>query len=304
MKKRQTLIVLALVCALALSACGCKHETWKDANCEDPKTCAECGEIEGEALGHAWADADCENPRTCTNCNLTEGETLSHVWADADCENPRTCTNCDLTEGEALGHIWMDATTETPKTCEICDETEGERILTDPRFTTESTMALHGEWESTIVTDGHKIGAFDVHGYEGTVTCKLILLLNQDGTSVMYVRKDDVSDLREYLLDALYKEYGLYGLDQEAADAVVLQATGWPLEVYLDIQLSVLDYMAIMVPYNHSGVYYVEQGVLYNARTWDDEMMAETFFLDGDTLTLINKEKGYTLVFTRSTGEE
>ena len=37
MKKRLTLIALVLVCALALSACGCKHETWNAATCETPQ---------------------------------------------------------------------------------------------------------------------------------------------------------------------------------------------------------------------------------------------------------------------------
>ena len=65
MNKKLALLVLVLVCALALSACGCKHETWNEANCETPQTCAECGEIEGAPLGHSWAAATCEEVCWC-----------------------------------------------------------------------------------------------------------------------------------------------------------------------------------------------------------------------------------------------
>jgi len=80
MKKRLTLIVLVLVCALALSACGCKHETWNEASCETPRTCADCGETEGEALGHTWAAATCETAKTCETCGKTEGGRAIPGW--------------------------------------------------------------------------------------------------------------------------------------------------------------------------------------------------------------------------------
>lgn len=38
------------------------HE-WKEATCAEPKTCAKCGETEGEALGHTWVEATCEEPK-------------------------------------------------------------------------------------------------------------------------------------------------------------------------------------------------------------------------------------------------
>ena len=76
MKKRICVLCLVLACLLVLTACGCKHETWNAADCLNPKTCAECGETEGEALGHAWVDADCLTPKTCSTCGETEGERI------------------------------------------------------------------------------------------------------------------------------------------------------------------------------------------------------------------------------------
>lgn len=39
---------------------------------------------EGTA-GHSWIEADCDTPRTCANCGLTEGEALGHDYQDGIC---------------------------------------------------------------------------------------------------------------------------------------------------------------------------------------------------------------------------
>lgn len=73
--KRFFALVLTVVLCLSLAACGeCKHE-WQEADCENPKTCSLCGEIEGEALGHDWQGGDCQNPQVCARCGK-EGETV------------------------------------------------------------------------------------------------------------------------------------------------------------------------------------------------------------------------------------
>ena len=123
MKKLITLILVLVMC-LSLCACGHQH-TWKDATCTEPKTCTECGETEGSALGHSWRDAICTEPKTCTRCGATEGSALGHSWKDAICTEPKTCTRCGATEGSALGHLWKDATCTEPKTCTRCGKTEG-----------------------------------------------------------------------------------------------------------------------------------------------------------------------------------
>lgn len=47
-----------------------------EATCDTPKTCAECGEIEGEVLEHVWVDATYTNPKTCELCGTTEGTSI------------------------------------------------------------------------------------------------------------------------------------------------------------------------------------------------------------------------------------
>ena len=106
-----------------------EHE-WTDATCVAPKTCATCGETEGEALGHTWADATCTVAKTCSVCGETEGEALGHAWVNATCTVAKTCSVCGETEGEALGHDYDHVVTDptctaagyTTHTCAFCDD--------------------------------------------------------------------------------------------------------------------------------------------------------------------------------------
>lgn len=125
MKRRILISALMLLLVLMLAGCRCKHE-WLDATCDVPKTCALCGQRQGEALGHSWVDAACDAPKTCTVCNRTEGEAPGHAWVDATCTTPKTCAGCGLTEGEPLSHSWVDATCVAPRTCALCAMTEGD----------------------------------------------------------------------------------------------------------------------------------------------------------------------------------
>ena len=101
-----------------------KHD-WTDATCTAPRTCKECGETEGTALGHTWKAATCQEAEICTRCDMIGQNAKGHDWANATCTAPRTCKECGETEGTALGHRWMDAPYETPKTCSACGIAEG-----------------------------------------------------------------------------------------------------------------------------------------------------------------------------------
>ena len=72
-----SLLLVAMLLVTLLAGCACKHE-WKDANCKEPKTCALCGEAEGEkTTEHKWEDATTEVPKTCSVCGQTEGEKIN-----------------------------------------------------------------------------------------------------------------------------------------------------------------------------------------------------------------------------------
>lgn len=51
MKKTFALAMMATMLIFALVGCGHEH-IWEEATCTAPKTCADCGATEGEALGH------------------------------------------------------------------------------------------------------------------------------------------------------------------------------------------------------------------------------------------------------------
>ena len=69
---------------LVLTGCGHKH-TWAEATCTEPKKCSECGEIEGNPLGHDWSvEATCTEPKKCGRCGATDGEALGHDWMEAN----------------------------------------------------------------------------------------------------------------------------------------------------------------------------------------------------------------------------
>lgn len=288
MKKIMLLLVLML-CMAMLTGCFCKHETWNDATCLTPKTCAECGETEGEALGHVWLAATCETPKTCEQCGLTDGEAKGHAWQDATCETPKTCTNCSLTEGEALGHDWQDATTELPKTCATCALTEGERIITDERFTTAATAEIQGKWGLDLSMTAEDLGIPEL---AEPLIFVLTMEFGNDGTLKMYetVADEDAfwTVIIDIYIDAMYAEFAAQGLDQAAADQAMIDTYGMGVEEYLNStvkDISINEIMeSIMGSVTTQGVYYVENGKLYSGYSWESEMDEDEFSIDGDKL--------------------
>lgn len=114
MKRKIAVIALFVVAMLALSGCQCRHE-WTEADCVTPRTCAKCGETEGEALGHDWQNATCAAPKTCARCGETEGKALAHSWKEANYQEPKTCTLCGATEGEPLTPYFVERGMPEPR---------------------------------------------------------------------------------------------------------------------------------------------------------------------------------------------
>lgn len=67
------------------TGCRCKHD-FREANCTSPRTCKNCGDTEGEALGHKWKDATLTEPKTCELCEETEGASLYYPNTDRETE--------------------------------------------------------------------------------------------------------------------------------------------------------------------------------------------------------------------------
>lgn len=310
MKKKAIVLILALCCMLVLTGCFCKHEQWNEATCVTPKTCAECGETEGEALGHVWYAATCEQPKTCEACGQTEGEAKGHDWVEATCEEAKHCTRCTLTEGEALGHQWLDATTDAPQTCEVCGKTEGERIITDPRFTTASVLPILGQWKSSVTFTGEDMGIPEL---DAALSFSYILDFGNAGDMTMSMLIDDEEAFMDAIIgmyvEVMYQEFAAEGLDREEADAAMVEAYGMGVEDYLKASMEGFSMneilSSILGQVDISGVYYMEDGKLYSGMTWEGTMDEEPYTLEGDTLILDSFSEGFgeDLVFTRVTEE-
>lgn len=281
--KKIVLFAIMLSLVLALGACGCKHETWVAADCVTPKTCAECGETEGEALGHTWKDADCETPKTCSVCGQSEGAALGHSWAEADCENPKTCNTCKLTEGEALGHTWVDATTESPKTCTACGATEGERIITDARFTTANNQQLFGLWKTEMTESDPELDL--------VTTIFVYMEFKNDGTMNMEMELEDPEAFLEAMVkvtvEITYASMEAEGYDRESVDKEFMAAYGMGVEEYTREILSAMDMNELIGSSNAMNyVYYAEGDYIYSGPSWKLEMTPEKYKIENGILYL------------------
>lgn len=67
MKRIIVLIIVIIMIGMFLTGCQCKHE-WYKATCDTAMTCAKCGEINGEPLGHQYTEATLEEPSICRVC--------------------------------------------------------------------------------------------------------------------------------------------------------------------------------------------------------------------------------------------
>ena len=165
----------------------CTEHDWKNADCNNPKTCRKCGTTEGVALGHSWANADCDTPKTCNACGTTEGVALGHSWTNADCDTPKTCNTCGATEGVALGHSWTNADCDTPKTCNTCGTTEGTAL-----GHTGGTATCEKKAQCAVC--GEQYGELAAHT-GGTATCTEKAKCSVCGEAYGSVNKDNHKSL-------------------------------------------------------------------------------------------------------------
>ena len=231
MTRKLSVLFVILVLAMVFTGC-CRHEEWTEANCTTPKTCIECGEI----------------------------------------------------EGEALGHIWQPRTTEVPETCSRCSETRGERIITDPRFTTASTIDFYGTWKGhSTISSTHLF-----EGLDATIPVDVTLTLSNDSTLKLEIISNDT--------DAFVKsaeEFFHAQLKAEAADltqftfaeymAIVYEMTP---DEYVQQKLDELDLDALSKGHTIDGVYYVDGDQFYIGLGWEADPNPFTFQRSGGTMLL------------------
>lgn len=149
MKKLFVILTIAALC-FALASCECEHN-WEKADCTTPKTCSECGETKGNALGHKWVDATCEKGKYCSICKALEGEPLGHSWKAATCTEAQICITCQVTKDAALGHKPGEWTVTTETSCSKVGVESSICSVCQTTVTREIAKLEHtpGEWEVT-----------------------------------------------------------------------------------------------------------------------------------------------------------
>lgn len=253
MKKTPKLLTILTLCLTLFTGCCLSHD-WTEADCVTPKTCAKCGETEGEALEHTWQDTTCAAPKTCTKCGETEGEPLEHTWEDATCTAPKTCTVCNGTEGEAPGHdftYWYLPTTISNPTemwrfCRVCDEQE--KVPID--YDVMTADFFQGSWQGIAMrTDkpNSLVSLDDIN-----MECSCVFL--EDGSYMQIITGSDGSTVRRYgnykgeasikgVLDTFIAEYYISATGIDGESYVFFSG-----EQYVKQGTNHLHYMANLIP--------------------------------------------------------
>ena len=207
------------------------------------------------------------------------------VWTEANCTTPRTCVECGEVDGEALGHIWQPRTTEVPETCSRCSETRGERIITDPRFTTASTIDYYGTWKGHSSISGQLVDE-DLHYL--TMPVDVTMTLYNDSTLKLEVLGTNTAPFVKAAEEHFHKK-----LEAEAAGlkqftfaeymAIVYECTP---DEYVEQQLSKLDLTSLTQGHTIDGVYYIDGDQFYIGLGWEADPVPFTFQHNGGTMIL------------------
>lgn len=257
------------VCAL-LAGCGHEH-TWTEATCIEPKTCSECGETEGEALGHTWAEATCTEPKTCRNCGETEGEALGHTWTEANYQTAQTCSVCGTTEGEPLA-----ASFETHGITINAEEGVTYDYLTVCYENTSKTTTGHATFSDyRIVEEDADLGLEKKDGYEWRIVHISVLFDDTNawnyGMSVGNCQENyyDIEgwDGSSRYDEAAGRSYYMVNYNGTEYECGLIMKNGWTDWINQTATYN-CDYY-VQVPVGYDGVVV---GLYNKQHTWEDGM--------------------------------
>lgn len=269
-RRLQILFVITGILLLGLTGCGHEH-VWEDAACIAPKTCSECGETEGEALGHTWVDATCSAPKTCSVCGETEGEPLEHTWIAANYQDPKTCSICGETEGNPLTASFE----EHGLTINAEEDTVYDYFTTCYEDPSKETVGHVTFSDYQIIEEDENLGLERKEGYEWHTVHITVLYDDDNACDYGYQTRlctenyydiegwDNTSSYDE-TTERTYHTVNYHGTDYECCYFLSAASTGWVNET-----LTITYDMYHNVPIGYDGVV---QG-FYNAKTsWEDGM--------------------------------
>ena len=79
----------------------------------------------GDALGHDWIEANCIDPLTCRNCGETEGDALGHAADNWSVMTESSCTQTGFEEG-----ICMVCGETIQRELALAEHTSGDWVVT------------------------------------------------------------------------------------------------------------------------------------------------------------------------------
>lgn len=101
MPKKILAIILLVTLIILQAGCSMFKETSDDSNVSPTSPPASNPTPEPEHV-HSWIDATHEKPKTCKECGEIEGEPIPHDWNEANYQQPKTCRECGEIEGEPI----------------------------------------------------------------------------------------------------------------------------------------------------------------------------------------------------------
>ena len=230
--------------------------------------------------------------------SLLAGCSCPHEWEEANCIAPKTCKLCQETEGEKNDiHQWEEATTEAPKTCAICSKTEGEKINVDSRFKTANCKEVFGTWNGRYEVDAAEMGLTG----DLKVPMLVTMTLTNDGKMELTSELEDHEAFREtfiaYLVDLMYNQFSASGMNKTQADNAMQAQYGMDVTTYCTqiAQESIKNVSSTV-----KMVYYVEDGKIYAADNWNDEMDPENYEIKDGKLLLDDSDLKQTIEFTKA----
>ncbi len=119
------LLPLALLILIAGYFLIPHRHSWIDATCMESAYCEDCGETQGQPLGHDYQAATCTDPMICSRCTIRFGNTLPHNWTAGSCTQDSICIDCGASQGPTNLHNWIAATCTAPEICSSCGDTQG-----------------------------------------------------------------------------------------------------------------------------------------------------------------------------------
>jgi hypothetical protein len=232
-------------------------------------------------------------------CGIQASAAMGHEWLEATCFEPSRCAYCDLTNGEPLAHSWLAATPDSPKTCSLCGTTEGFPIEEDDRFVREDCLPLFGTWQGTLV---YSAADLNIPGFDGQHTERITYIFQEYG---ILQRITEIADVESYkamltaeMVASIYAAQAEEGRDAAAADAYWVELHDATIQEYA-AKLVEDEISEEELNFTEELVYYIVDGMLHIAPSWQDDFGYMGFTIDGEQLVLTDEFAGEVLTCTR-----